>query len=386
MNISDYNIVFIDFSYLTKKHNKQISISKILNENKFIEIIESGVHLFILGVPDKIYNDKNYYNIYSWLPDIIRITTIQERGEVITCLNKPFSNYFDLLKKWVFYFNIQQNISEYFPFLYDINEIAINNVGKNLGYEIVNFKVVDIREYNKFKENAIVKKRYDGKLYILHMLEDNSAKGMLSILKNIYNTSFIRENPVWCDEIHTKKSSIITNEMEKLFEEKQKIESEISKKSNDLEKINYFRQLLWQVGTELENVVHASLKLIGLSPSSPTKADDDGIFSYNKKEYMIEIKSGLERAASFTELSKLITRMESRTKLNKNECKGIFIMNHYANYSLSNRDKPFPKNVIDTAKVNNVKLITTEELFNIIKQVLDEELGTADAQKQLISL
>jgi hypothetical protein len=61
-------------------------------------------------------------------------------------------------------------------------------------------------------------------------------------------------------------------------------------------------------------------------------------------------------------------------------------MNHYANHLPTDRDQPFPKNVIDTAKVNNVKLITTEQLFNIIKQVLDGEINAADAQKLFLSL
>lgn len=383
LNISDYDIVFIDFSYLTKKHDRLVSSSVFLYEAKFLEIIESGVHLFILGVPS---STNDWYQVYSWLPDIIRVTTNNESGEVIDCLNKSFSDYFNLLKKWSFYFKIQQSISEKNPYLYDINEIAINKAGKKLGFEITNFKAVDINEYNRLKEKAVIKKSYNGKLYILHTLNDNSANGILSILKKLYNISFSRQKPVWNDEIQTENLSILTNEMKKLFEDKQKIESEISQKFNDIEKIEYFKQLLWQVGTELEDVVHASLKLIGLLPSSPTKADDDGILNYNKEEYMLEIKSGLEHAATFTELSKLITRMESRKKLNKKECKGIFIMNHYANHPPSDRDKPFPKNVIDTAKVNNVKLITTEQLFNIIKQVLDKELLSADAQKQLFSL
>ncbi len=329
-------------------------------------------------------------NPYEWLPsDILTIYTTAESGEIVNCLNKSFTEYFNLLKNWSFIFDIKQNVSEKYPYLYDINELVINNAGRILGVEISNFRRINTKSLAVAAMGLkmdYVEETYKGKLYILHALKDNSGNGIISILKNIYNLSFSRQKPTWCDDIQTKKLSIIGNDIKKLFEDKQKIESLIAQKLNDSERIEFYKQLLWQVGTELEVVVHASLKLIELQPLPPTKADDDGILNYKNEEYMLEIKSGLEHGASFTELSKLITRLESRKKLNKKDCKGIFIMNHFANFPLKERGDPFPPNVRGTAKVNNVKLITTEQLFNIIKQALDGEISGADAQKQFFSL
>ena len=61
-------------------------------------------------------------------------------------------------------------------------------------------------------------------------------------------------------------------------------------------------------------------------------------------------------------------------------------MNHYANYPLEDRDSSFPKNVINTARVNDVKLITTEQLFNIIKKVLDGDIKQSEGQRELFNL
>lgn len=396
VNISDFNIVFIDFSYFIENNDKKDLIQFCLNQNKFFEVIKSGIDLFILGIADDFsFSQKEMTYYYSWLPDMVKIYTTAEDGEIIKCLNKSFSDYFSLLKNWYFYYDIKQDISDKNPYLYDLNLLAINNADKKLGFEIINFRRINIELFNQTRAaeamglkigiNYIVE-TYKGKLCILPSLKNNSGNGILSILKNIYNFSFSRQEPAWCDDIKTKKSSEIGNEIEKLFEDKQKIESLIAQKLNDAERIGFYKQLLWQVGAELEDVVHASLKLIGLLPSSPTIADDDGILNYKNEEYMLEIKSGLEHGASFTELSKLITRMESRKKLNKKDCKGIFILNHFANFPLKERGDPFPPNVRGTAKVNNVKLITTEQLFNIIKQALDGEISGADAQKQFFSL
>jgi len=395
INITDYNIVFIDFSYFYQNKDKYYLIQFCLNQIKFFEAVTSGIDLYILGIPHYHYN-RTLQNPYEWLPsDILTIYTTAESGEIVNCLNKSFTEYFNLLKNWFFIFDIIQNVSEKYPYLYDINELATNNAGRKIGVEISNFRKIDVKLFNGSRAaaamglslaNNYILETYEGKLYIIHTLENNSGVGILSILKNIYNFSFSRQKPGWSDEIQIKKSSIMGNEIKKLFEDKQKIESLIVQKHNEVEKIEFYKQLLWQVGTELEVVVHTSFNLIGLQPSAPTKADDDGIFNYNNEEYMLEIKSGLERGANFTELSKLVTRIENRKKLNNKDCKGIFIMNHYANFPLKNRDKAFPKNVIDTAKVNDVKLITTEQLFNIIKQVLDGEMNATDAQKQFFSL
>ena len=389
VNISDYNVVFIDFSYFTVNKDKTNLIRKCLSTNKFFEVMGAGIDLYIFGTEDIVYRGI-LQHIYSWLPNIIEIKTKKENGEIINCLNKSFSGYFNLLKNWSFYIEVNENpISIEYPYLYDVKDVAINNVDKKVGFEITNLRQIgnlglyyfyapfNDKSFNDSTE-LLVKKRYEGKLYFLHTLGDNSTSGVFSLLKEIYNLNFSRNQPKWNDKIQTKKSLLINEQINKILVTKEKIELE-------LENIEYFKQLIWQVGSELEDVVHKSLKLIGLLPSSPTKADDDGIFEYQGTEYMLEIKSGLERGAKFTELSKLMARIENRKNIHKTDCKGIFIMNHYANYPPEERDKPFPKNVIDTANVNSVKLITTEELFEIIKPILDGEISPEEAQKQFMN-
>ncbi len=61
-------------------------------------------------------------------------------------------------------------------------------------------------------------------------------------------------------------------------------------------------------------------------------------------------------------------------------------MNHYANYHPEDRDKAFPSNVQKTAEVNNVRLITTVQIFEIVRKVLDEEISSADAQKEFFGI
>jgi hypothetical protein len=390
VNISDYNLVFIDFSYFIKNDRDITLFHRCLSETKFFEVIESGIHLFVLGIPGYTTMEGRDY-IYSWLPPIIDIKTTYEPGEFIKYLDNSFSDYFSFLKNWFCYFNVETKHIMSYPYLYDLKEIAVNNAGKKLGFEITNFRKVDMNLSTRVVHAALGEEeesveQYNGKLYILHTLKENSADGVLSILKNVYNFALSRDEPSWVKDIQTKKSSITNQEIESLLNEKQKIESKISEKRKQNEAVESYKMLLWEVGGKLEQVVHASLRLIQLVPSSPTKAGDDGILKYKNEEYMLEIKSGLEKAAEWGELSKLITRMNGRNKSSGKECRGIFIMNHYANHHPKERDKAFPSNVQKTAEVSNVKLITTQQLFEIVKKVLDGDITPADAQKEFFSL
>jgi len=392
VNISDYDVVFIDFNYFSKNKDDEFLVNQCLNETKFFEVMTSGIYLYILGISgssliadsSKRGTSKKY--IYSWLPDIIKITPQSENGEVTNCLEKKFSGYFNLLKKWNCYFDLEQSLTKSQPYLYDIKEIVLNNAGKKIGFLLNNFKKINLDYYPNYSESYYTREKYSGSLCVLHSLGDNSANGVLSIMEIIHNFSFSREKPSWIKTIQTNKSAEINKEIEQLFEQKQKIESQISEKVRDIENIEYFKELLWEVGHKLEEVVHDALRLMELLPSSPTKADDDGIINYKKSTYLLEIKSGLERAAEWTELSKLITRMNNWNKLNKNECQGLFIMNHFANHSPEDRDKAFPSNVEKTAKVNSVILVDTVELFDLVKRLLDGEIKSTDAQKRFFSL
>ena len=68
----------------------------------------------------------------------------------------------------------------------------------------------------------------------------------------------------------------------------------------------------------------------------------------------------------------------------KKDVKGIFIINHYANFPPNERKNPFPDNVKKTAEVNNVKLLTTVELFEIIKNVIDGKLDKEEAINKIL--
>ena len=103
--------------------------------------------------------------------------------------------------------------------------------------------------------------------------------------------------------------------------------------------------------------------------------------------YVVEIKSGKRRGAKFEELSKLITRMETISKNHPDKkIRGLFIMNHFAEFPVSERKSPFPDNVKKTAEVNDVKLITTVELFEIAKDIIDGKMERTQAIEKILDL
>ncbi len=404
VNITDYDIVFIDFSSFPYIKKYGLKLSRIFNISKIIDTLKGGTKLFIL-IDDKaksvlpIFTGINMENIFSYYFGFVMKITI-ERGKSKKVLKKEFQDYYKLLRDWTFCFSIyNKSMSElckngnieYIDC--DIVPIAENKARKFLGVLLTNFKLIECtyRSYHYLNLNnsnpyqSRVKEHFSGKLYILHTLGNDSNKGVLTILKNLFGLSFTREEPEWSKKIEFEKSKEIKKKVQELEEKKSKLIQEINRNKQELQRLNEFKKLLWETGHELEGIVHKCFKeLLFVDISVPTKSEEDGIFEYDSSIFVVEIKSGERRGAKFEELSKLITRMQNIRVKCKKDVKGIFIINHYANFPPNERKNPFPDNVKKTAEVNNVKLLTTVELFEIIKNVIDGKLDKKEAINKIL--
>jgi len=59
---------------------------------------------------------------------------------------------------------------------------------------------------------------------------------------------------------------------------------------------------------------------------------------------------------------------------------------HFAEFPVSEKKSPFPDNVKKTAEVNDVKLITTVELFEIAKDIIDGKMERTQAIEKILDL
>ena len=382
-NISDYDIVFVDYGTYPHNFLKSLSdderkehyskIHQVFNQRRFLEIIYGGIWLFIFidqGAP------------LEWLSNIVDVLIINDKGKMKKVLQPEWQKYFDLLKEWHLYFYIDlgkgnvQNIKS--------TVLAHTRARQPIGVWIQGFSTLyQANEFTRPQEKFI-----PTNIFLLHTLEKQSKEGVLYILENILNIPLTQEEPEWSKRIDFEKGKAIKTEIEQLEKQKKEIENQIDIKTKELEDLYKFKKLLWATGHELEKIVRRFFReLLGIIISESTKSEEDGVFKINSRVYVVEIKSGKRRGAKFEELSKLIARMETISKNHPDKkIRGLFIMNHFAEFPVSERKSPFPDNVKKTAEVNDVKLITTVELFEIAKDIIDGKMERTQAIEKILDL
>ena len=385
-NISDYDIVFVDYSTYPHDFLRSLPfderikcysrIDQIFNQQKFVEILNGEIWLFIFidqGAP------------LEWLSNIVVVSIRDDRGEMKKVLQPKWQKYFDLLKEWRVYFhiNLRKNNS------LNIIDIKPTVLARTRAHQPIGIQIERI--YTLYQANEFTRpeeKFISTNIFLLHTLGKQSKEGVLYILENILNISLTQEEPEWSKCIDFEKGKTIKAEIEQLEKRKKEIESHIKTKIKELENLYEFKKLLWATGHELEKIVRRFFReLLGIIISESTKSEEDGVFKINSRVYVVEIKSGKRRGAKFEELSKLITRMETISKNHPDKkIRGLFIMNHFAEFPVSERKSPFPDNVKKTAEVNDVKLITTVELFEIAKDIIDGKMERTQAIEKILDL
>ena len=385
-NISDYDIVFVDYSTYPHNFLKLLpnadreeyfhKINTIFNDQKFAEILSGRVCLFIFidrGAP------------LQWLANFVDVSIMEDTGVMRTVVQSKWQKYFDLLDEWHLGFFVNPVKDDLRSVKCNYKVLAHTKAGLPIGAQIEGVTVY--RRQSKFtswQDKTFI----PAAVFLLHTLRRQSREGVLHILGNILEIPLTQKEPEWSKRIDLEKGKAIKTEIKQLEEAKEEIETQIATKTKELEELYEFKKLLWATDRELEGIICRFFEeLLGIAISGPTKSEEDGVFELRDCVYVVEIKSGKRRGARFEELSKLITRMETILKRHPDKkIKGLFIMNHFAELPVSERKAPFPDNVKKTAEVNEVKLITTAELFEIARGIIDGKMERNEAIQKVLDL
>jgi hypothetical protein len=387
VNISDYDIVLINFSSLpnfkefhpetSENHANYIgqrALEKMLLKQKILDALNANIQLFFFIDYD--------YRAFNAITKFSTFNAFDENGEMINVINSSFSSYFEKLKKWNLCFEISPEVElSYLNF--DKEPLAQNKAKKLLGVKLHNFRmsaiVLDTNEENRIG--------IPGNIFILHTLNDELDKEIPKILKNVCEYSLEKEEPQWSKHIGFEKLNKINENIEKLKQSEIDIQISIRNEQRAYEKLNEYKKLLWATGHSLEDIIHLIFNQdLHFQISKPQQGEDDGIFEFNSTTYMVEIKSGETRSAKFDELSKLIARIHKlKENIPEQKVKGIFIMNHFANFPLSERRAPFSSQIKDHAKIEEIILLTSAEIYDIIIDYLHEKISRENAIKKILN-
>jgi hypothetical protein len=178
--------------------------------------------------------------------------------------------------------------------------------------------------------------------------------------------------PLWCSHYFLPTEIKDKNELDKLNEELNKIESQISKKRNQLAELEQIKILFGGDGKALEIEVGKILEELGFDVAEGLPQRDDLILKYKDNVAVVEIKGVSKSAAEkhAAQLEKWVSEYITRKGIKP---KGILIVNAFKDTPLIDRNGlPFPEQMISYSKNREHYLITGLQLLCMYLDTKDD--------------
>jgi hypothetical protein len=190
------------------------------------------------------------------------------------------------------------------------------------------------------------------------------------------------------------KSIIVPGQHEtlKALEEVDTQISALGETRNTLISKNYtlesWKWLLYETGKHrLEPIVHSALSLLGCQVEPQPDSDSDGKVETEFGTALLEIE-GAQETVKIDKVSQLLRNIANFVSREDMPVKGILVGNPFRFEEPSNRPpkgsqkKLFSDAVIRTSSLNNISVLLTTELYQIVCRILDKQLNA----RQLKSL
>ena len=403
-NIADYDIVIVNVVSLTKN----LSCLNIANleriKSELIKLLISNGTIYAVSCPFKteeiiIYKFDNKGNIieeqtvrniinnYMWSP--ITLNIINEKGNTIEVKDASFEDYFKNVKEWYFIIKTKEEIT------------PENAIGDYYYEDIGPFKITESKTWmnklatNRMREAIAAKFYYEFTILIKgSSLKDFSMKStkksgyfillpLATEMNDIEAINYILEKhlgvfqkippPDWAKAIQVPNLNKIQSELETIESEINRLEKEKGKLMEKEKELGSFRELIYETGHPLEEIVRKVFTELGYPPKTP-KFGEEYIIEFNNILGIIECK-GVKKSISrrdFRQLLDYVKNYETEPDLSNLKIKGILIANAWRNLKPEQRNsraKPiFPSGqsgVIEIAKKHHMALVNTIDLFKI---------------------
>lgn len=385
--VGDYEIIIFNLPSLD--YPKLLAIN---SKNKYYfsdirnQIVEAQekTNLVIICITDEMIVDEfttldagQKINNYTWCP-IIPIFE-ENGGKKIPNQEKKLKfQYLDFVKEWdrlfyKYYNNTGHEDGDKWEYKFEIKKLSylLNNLDRDIAFGL-SWSISIHGYFDKGSKKPII---------FLPKIKD-MKKGIDSLLND-----FIFDDdpePEWAQKIKMPGEE----EMENKIEEKNNIiiqlEREKNKLSEETEKINRFKKLLYLQGKSLEKIVEEGLALLNVELKKLEVDNlEDRIFEYDKFTIPFEIRGKESKGLNEKDLAQLIIRIADRERGDKYTTRGVFVINHQRNFAPSMRGDICDYNIIKKAEAFNICILSTIDIFKLVNRVLSGE--KIDIKEQLFN-
>jgi hypothetical protein len=376
-NIPDYDIVIINVVSLTKSEIEDSIQREIRNGVK--TLLNTRGTLVAIGCPQqKIRAYTNTFQgkkpveqwNYLWCPIPLDITN--ETGTSFIFEDDVLKGYFRYVKKWTYCFDV--------PPVY------------------TKIEGVDI----PLKASHAVKNRYDKYLAcnINHVLphigwrsgdfiflpcptELTAIEAVRYILEKFFSIYQKTPPPEWAKSIQIPGLIEIQESIEDNLQKIRDLAKENNRLNEKQSELICYKELLYETGTALEEIVKKIFTRLGYTPKPPIHREEY-VIEFDKKIGIIECK-GKDKSIDRDDFRQLLDYTKEYDLDSKFEHKGILIGNGWRLLPLQERDKSrtpiFPKGkdgVVDIAAKHDIALVSATGLFKAFCSFLEGQVKSSD--------
>lgn len=200
-------------------------------------------------------------------------------------------------------------------------------------------------------------------------------------IKKLLNFEEPREKPDWVKHCQPPLQQKVLGQLAKLENKIAELEEQKAKLVADNDKWERWKWLLWEKGKHhLEPVVREALVLLGFKVEAEPDKDSDGRAEDEELGIgLIEVE-GTKGTIERTKLSQLVMNRENYIVNHGTTPKGILVGNPFCEEPLDNRPPQpsqkqlFAKELIEDAKTQNVTVMTSASLYDVVCSILEGRL------------
>lgn len=345
-------------------------------KNDIQQLLDDGKVVFcfldpIYKVQGQIRNGNNYSFIssYDFLPEIDCLKNLKEGNSTVSNLisltnNGTFNKFYNTFKKelsYTAYFDTKTEDKEAFFLL------------------------------NKAKKpvSALIKNGNGYIVLIPHIDHAFTNPKLITSLVDVYKklTKKIEKTPTpdWVSEIKFKKEMKFISEKEKLDLKLEKILAQKQDIDFKHEQLDKYKTLLFETGKHLENIVLEAFNLFGFEAFNRIDGDieHDLIFISEEGRGIAEVEGKNNNSIHIGKLDQLNRAVDEDFLSSEDYAQGVLIGNHFRLKEISKRGDPFTQKVKLAAERKNYGLLTTVEIFNAVKEILDSDKSTTELKNRI---
>ncbi|WP_181687423.1 hypothetical protein, partial [Halorhabdus salina] len=164
-------------------------------------------------------------------------------------------------------------------------------------------------------------------------------------------------------------------------------QQEIIERSHELreefERLDEFNKLLYEDGTELEDIVLDAFEELGFETRPEIPGKRDGAVLLDDKAFILEIH-GTENAIGISKVDQLDRWVRNASEdFDDREIEGLLVANAYRRQEPKERGPPIIGDPKEDLEEYGFKLLTTTQLYEFIREAQQQEISKDDVKETL---